>query len=188
MRSPLALIGACVLALAVPPAAYAVHGTAPAPSHISPPPASQAPAVPSPLIVADRAVGLELYLRARAASAWFAGIASTVSDAGASATGEGSGTTSPSSADTPAAPISSGGPWVCIANAETGGIAAMGPTYWTVFGMVVDIIEDYGTPAERAHVFGGTATLSEQLDIATRFAADHGFGGWGWLTRQKCGL
>lgn len=85
-------------------------------------------------------------------------------------------------------PPSTGGVWACIANAETGGVSAMGPTYWTVFGMVTDIIEDYGTPAQQAAVFGGYADFGTQLDIASRFAADHGFGGWGYLTRQKCGL
>lgn len=84
--------------------------------------------------------------------------------------------------------VGSGGPWVCIANAETGGRPAMGPTYWTVFGMVTGVITGYGTPAEQAHVFAGTATWSEQLDIGVRFASVNGFGGWGWLTRQKCGL
>lgn len=79
-------------------------------------------------------------------------------------------------------------PFPCIATAETGGEPAMGPTYWTVYGMVVDIIEDYGTPAEQAAVFSGTASAWQQYDIASRFAADHGFGGWGVLTKQKCGL
>lgn len=91
-------------------------------------------------------------------------------------------------ATTPIAQPTSGGIWACIGEAETGGVAAMGPTYWTEFGMVTDIIQDYGTPEEQAAVFGGYASFGQQLDIAVRFAADHGFGGWGYLTRQKCGL
>lgn len=85
-------------------------------------------------------------------------------------------------------PPATGGVWACIANAETGGVPAPGPTYWTVFGMVTGIITEYGSPAQQAAVFNGTASFATQLDIATRFANDHGFGGWGWLTRQKCGL
>ena len=63
-----------------------------------------------------------------------------------------------------------------------------GATYSTAFGMVNDIIYEYGTPEEQAAVFSGTATPEQQIDIASRFAADHGFGGWGVLTKQKCGL
>lgn len=78
--------------------------------------------------------------------------------------------------------------WTCIATAETGGVPAPGPTYWTVYGVVTDIIEDYGTTEEQAAIFGMTASLQTQLDVVSRFAADHGFGGWGQLTKQKCGL
>jgi hypothetical protein len=79
--------------------------------------------------------------------------------------------------------------WDCIATAETGGDYSMhGSTYSTAFGMVNDIIYEYGTPEEQSAVFSGTATKAQEIDIASRFAADHGFGGWGALTRQKCSL
>ena len=80
-------------------------------------------------------------------------------------------------------------PWSCIAAAETGTNWHMvGSTYSTAFGMVNDIIRQYGTPQEQADVFSGTASPSEQVDIASRFAAQNGFGGWGVLTREKCNL
>lgn len=80
-------------------------------------------------------------------------------------------------------------PWDCIAEAETGSDYTMhGSTYSTAFGMVNDIIYDYGTPEEQTAVFNGTATKETQIRIAAAFAADHGFGGWGELTKQKCGL
>lgn len=80
-------------------------------------------------------------------------------------------------------------PWPCIAEAETGTDWSMhGSTYSTAFGLVNDIVEDYGSPEEQAAVFSGTATAEQQVDIASRFAADHGFGGWGVLTKSKCGL
>lgn len=79
-------------------------------------------------------------------------------------------------------------PWPCISNAETSNVAAPGPVYWTVFGVVTDVIEDYGTPDEQAAIFNGTASYQTQLDVVSRFAALHGFGGWGTLTKQKCGL
>lgn len=80
-------------------------------------------------------------------------------------------------------------PWDCIAEAETGSDYTMhGSTYSTAFGLVNDIIFEYGTPEEQSAVFSGTATREQEIDIASRFAADHGFGGWGALTRQKCGL
>lgn len=83
----------------------------------------------------------------------------------------------------------SGSLWQCIAIAETGGNWSMhGSTYSTAFGMVNAIIFEYGTPDEQKHVFAGTATPDEQIDIASRFAAQHGFGGWGQLTKRKCGL
>jgi hypothetical protein len=79
--------------------------------------------------------------------------------------------------------------WDCIAEAETGSDYTMhGSTYSTAFGMVNDIIYDYGTPEEQQAVFSGTASKETQIAIASRFANDHGFGGWGELTRQKCGL
>lgn len=79
--------------------------------------------------------------------------------------------------------------WACIAEAETGSDWTMhGSTYSTAFGMVNDIIEDYGTPEQQQAVFSGTASQVTQIDIASRFAADHGFGGWGELTRKKCRL
>ncbi len=81
------------------------------------------------------------------------------------------------------------GPWACIAEAETGTDWSMhGSTYSTAFGMVNDIIYDYGTPEEQAAVFSGTASAETQIRIASAFANDHGFGGWGELTKQKCGL
>lgn len=91
---------------------------------------------------------------------------------------------------TPASEVTDAlGPWACIAEAETGSDWTMhGSTYSTAFGMVNDIIYDYGTPEEQQAVFSGTATREQQIDIASRFAADHGFGGWGELTKQKCGL
>jgi hypothetical protein len=93
----------------------------------------------------------------------------------------------------PAAPTAAAAnpssPWDCIAEAETGSDYTMhGSTYSTAFGMVNDIIYQYGTPEEQSAVFSGTATKAQQIDIASRFAADHGFGGWGSLTKQKCGL
>lgn len=81
-----------------------------------------------------------------------------------------------------------GGPWLCISQVETGGIPAMGPTYWTSFGLVTGIIEEYGTPEQQAAVFGGYASFTQQLDIAVRFAEANGFGGWGWRTREVCHL
>lgn len=88
----------------------------------------------------------------------------------------------------PPPPAPTGGPWVCIADAETGGVPASGPTYWTVFGVVSGVVTEYGTPAEQHDIFTDTASFGEQLDVVTRFAAVNGFGGWGVLTRQKCGL
>ncbi len=81
-----------------------------------------------------------------------------------------------------------GGVWICIANAETGGVPAPGPTYWTVYGVVTDVVTGWGTPEEQAAVFGGYATPGQELDIVTKFAAQEGFGGWGVLTKEKCGL
>lgn len=79
--------------------------------------------------------------------------------------------------------------WACIAEAETGSDYTMhGSTYSTAFGMVNDIIYDYGTPEEQQAVFSGTASKEQQIAIASRFAGEHGFGGWGKLTKQKCGL
>ncbi len=80
------------------------------------------------------------------------------------------------------------GVWSCISIAETGGDPAMGPTYWTEYGVVIDVIQDYGTPAEQAAIFGGTADAATRLAPVARFAAENGFGGWGELTKQKCGL
>lgn len=99
----------------------------------------------------------------------------------------------PSSTTTPNPVVSAAttpsSPWDCIALAETGRDWTMhGSTYSTAFGMVNDIIYEYGTPEEQAAVFSGTATPEQQIDIASRFAADHGFGGWGTLTKSKCGL
>lgn len=89
----------------------------------------------------------------------------------------------------PVSPTTSGGVWACIANAETGGDVSMhGPVYSTAFGMINDIVYQYGSPAQQADIFSGNGTFAEELDIASRFAADHGFGGWGYLTREKCGL
>ncbi len=89
----------------------------------------------------------------------------------------------------PDLPPAAASPWPCIAEAETGSDWTMhGSTYSTAFGMVNDIIEDYGSPEQQAAVFSGTASPETQIDIASRFAADHGFGGWGELTKQKCGL
>lgn len=89
----------------------------------------------------------------------------------------------------PVGEITSGGPWICIANAETGGDVTMhGSVYSTAFGMINDIIYQYGTPQQQADIFAGRGSFAEELDIASRFAADHGFGGWGVLTREKCGL
>lgn len=78
--------------------------------------------------------------------------------------------------------------WACIATAERGGDPAMGPTYWTEYGVIIDVIEDYGTPEEQAQIFGGTANAATRLAPVARFAAENGFGGWGELTKQKCGL
>ncbi len=92
-------------------------------------------------------------------------------------------------ATTPEVQPATGGVWACIANAETGGDFTMhGSTYSTAYGIINDIVYEYASPEVQARVFSGTATASEQLDIVTRFAADHGFGGWGYLTREKCGL
>jgi hypothetical protein len=82
----------------------------------------------------------------------------------------------------------SSAPWPCIAVAETSNRPAMGPTYWTEYGVVIDIIEDFGTPTERAAIFGGYADDVTRWRPVTRFATAHGFGGWGTLTKQKCGL
>lgn len=128
-----------------------------------------------------------------AAHRWFVGLAAWAYIAGAAAADSPTMTPPglrgrPPVAAAPVGPVTRGGPWVCIANAETGGVAATGPTYWTVFGLVTGVVDEYGSPAQQAAVFGGTADLATQLDIAVRFAADHGFGGWGVLTRQKCGL
>lgn len=79
--------------------------------------------------------------------------------------------------------------FACIANAETGGDETMhGPIYSTAFGMMNEIVTDYGNPEVAARIFAGQGTFSEELDIAVRFVADHGFGGWGVLTKEKCGL
>lgn len=79
--------------------------------------------------------------------------------------------------------------WACIAQAETGSDYTMtGSVYSTAFGMINDIIYDYGSPEEQAAVFSGTASKETQIAIASRFANEHGFGGWGELTKQKCGL
>ncbi len=83
---------------------------------------------------------------------------------------------------------SSGDVWECISIAETGGDPAMGETYWTEYGVIVDVIEDYGTPDEQAAIFNGTADAATRLAPVARFAADNGFGGWGELTKEKCGL
>ncbi len=91
-------------------------------------------------------------------------------------------------ATTPEVQPGTGGVWACIANAETGGVPAPGPTYWTVYGVVTDVVTGWGTPEEQAAVFGGHATPGQELDIVTKFAADEGFGGWGDLTKTKCGL
>ncbi len=92
-------------------------------------------------------------------------------------------------ATTPEVQPGTGGVWSCIANAETGGDFTMhGSTYSTAYGIINDIVYEYASPEVQARVFSGTASASEQLDIVTRFAADHGFGGWGVLTREKCGL
>jgi hypothetical protein len=80
-------------------------------------------------------------------------------------------------------------PWPCVAEAETGSDWTMhGSTYSTAYGIVNDIVYDYASPAVQRKVFSGTASPWEQTDIVRRFAADHGTGGWGWLTRQKCGI
>jgi hypothetical protein len=79
-------------------------------------------------------------------------------------------------------------PWPCIAIAESGGTPIMGPTYWTEYGVVVDIIEDYGTPSERQAIFGGYADALIRWRPVERFAKANGYGGWGVLTKQKCGL
>lgn len=79
--------------------------------------------------------------------------------------------------------------WPCVAEAETGSDWSMhGATYSTAYGMVNDIIYEYATPDVQQRVFSGTASAAEQTDIADRFAADHGTGGWGARTREKCGL
>lgn len=89
----------------------------------------------------------------------------------------------------PISPPSTGGVWACIANAETGGDVTMhGSVYSTAFGLMNQIVTDYGTPEVAARIFAGQGTFAEELDIATRFAADNGFGGWGERTKQKCGL
>ncbi len=82
-----------------------------------------------------------------------------------------------------------GGIYACIGSAETGLDYTMhGSTYSTAFGLVNEIVTDYASPEVAARVFSGTATASEELDIVVRFTNDHGFGGFGYLTRQKCGL
>jgi starvation-inducible outer membrane lipoprotein len=79
--------------------------------------------------------------------------------------------------------------WPCVAVAETGRDVTMhGSTYSTEYGVVNDIVYQYASPEVQARVFAGTATEAEQTDIVARFAADHGTGGWGTLTKQKCGL
>ncbi len=87
------------------------------------------------------------------------------------------------------APAAASSPWACIAEAETGSDWSMtGGTYSTAFGLINDIVEDYGSPEQQQAVFSGTASPETQIDIASRFAADHGFSGWGVLTKSKCGL
>lgn len=89
----------------------------------------------------------------------------------------------------PPAAASSSDVFACIANAETGNDWTMhGSTYSTKYGLVNDIIRDYGSPEVQARVFSGTASDAEQLDIVRRFTGEHGFGGFGSLTRQKCNL
>jgi hypothetical protein len=80
-------------------------------------------------------------------------------------------------------------PWDCIAAAETGADYTMhGATYSTAFGVINDIVYQYGTPDEQRQIFSGTASKETQIAVVSRFTAQHGFGGWGVLTKQKCGL
>jgi len=98
--------------------------------------------------------------------------------------------TPPPSEAVASVPTGSGGVnWACVADAETGSDWSMhGATYSTAYGMINDIVYEYASPEVQQRVFSGTASPAEQTDIAARFAADHGTGGWGSLTRQKCGL
>lgn len=80
-------------------------------------------------------------------------------------------------------------PWDCIANAETGGDWSMvGSTYSTGLGVINDVVYQYGSPQEAKDIMSGQASKQEQIDVVSRFTAIHGFGGWGYLTKQKCGL
>lgn len=82
-----------------------------------------------------------------------------------------------------------GGPWDCIAQAETSSNWQMvGSTYSTGLGVVNDIVYQYGTSREQHDLMSGTGTRDETIAVVARFTAIHGFGGWGVLTKEKCGL
>ncbi len=104
-----------------------------------------------------------------------------------------SGSSEPTSVPTPPSEMAGVGaatsPFPCIAEAETGTDWTMhGSTYSTAYGVINDIVYEYASPDVQARIFSGTATPAEQTDVVARFAADHGFGGWGERTKEVCGL
>lgn len=133
---------------------------------------------------------LKAFSRWTSFGAWVAGVATVEQRARADSTPQAVPVATPASSTVASSNASaSSGPWSCIAEAETGSDWTMhGATYSTAFGMVNAIIYEYGTQDEIAAVFSGTASAAQQIDIASRFAAQHGFSGWGVLTKQKCGL